>query len=105
MDLERLGSTDHFGTKFVIFQTKNGSKIGVGFQMFAILRDFRTLTVLEITLALVCVVETVPTDDKDNGNTRNRKFNGGNNSHTQTHTVFTVLYLFSGQYKQVSGNL
>lgn len=42
-----------------------------GFQMFAILRGFQALTVLEITLALVCVVEAVPNDGKDKGNTGN----------------------------------
>ena len=64
MDLKRLGSTDHFGTKFVTFLSEkmHVSKIGVGFQMFAILRFVRALTVLEITLALVYVVEAVPTE-------------------------------------------
>ena len=46
--------------------------------MFAILRDFRAFAVLEITLALVFVVQAVPTDEKDKGNTGNS--NGGNNS-------------------------
>ena len=33
--------------------------------MFAILRGFQALTVLEITLALVCVIKAVPNDGKD----------------------------------------
>ena len=52
-------------------------------QIFAILRDFRALTVLEITLALVCVV-AVPTDEKDKGNTGNINSNGGN---IATHSI------------------
>ena len=46
--------------------------------MFAIPRGFQALTVLEITLALVCVIKAVPHDGKDKENTRNS--NGGNNS-------------------------
>ena len=48
------------------------------FQMFAIPRGFQALTVLEITLALVCVIKAVPNDGKDKENTRNS--NGGNSS-------------------------
>ena len=48
--------------------------------MFAILRVVRASTVLEITLALVYVVEAVLTDEKDEGNAGNS--NGGNNSDT-----------------------
>ena len=59
--------------------------LGVVFQMFAILRVVLASTVLEITLALVYVVEAVLTDEKDEGNAGNG--NGGNNSDT-------VLYLF-----------
>ena len=44
----------------------------------------------EITLALVCVVEAVPTDEKDKGNTAN--INSGNNSHTQYYTSFLSSY-------------
>ena len=61
------------------------------FQMFAILRVVRASTVLEITLALVYVVEAVLTDEKDEGNAGNS--NGGNNSDT-------LLYLFSGPYQK-----
>ena len=49
--------------------------------MFAIPRGFQALSVLEITLAFVCVIKAVPHDGKDKENTRNS--NGGNNSNKQ----------------------
>ena len=35
------------------------------FQMFAVLRGFQALTVLAITLALVCFIEAVPNNVRD----------------------------------------
>ena len=49
--------------------------------MSAMLRYLQAFSVLEITLALVCLVEAVPTDEKDEGNAGNS--NGGNNTHTE----------------------
>ena len=47
--------------------------------MFVILWGFQSLTVFEITLVLVCVIEAVPNNEKNKGNTGNN--NGRNNSH------------------------
>ena len=54
--------------------------------MSAMLRYLQAFSVLEITLALVCLVEAVPTDEKDEGNAGNS--NGGNNTHTEYYTSF-----------------
>lgn len=43
--------------------------------MSAMLRYLHAFSVLEITLALVCLVEAVPTDEKEEGNAGNS--NGG----------------------------
>ena len=81
------GSTDHFGTKFVTFQAKSA----LVFKCLLSCKTFGPLLCLhEITLALVFVVEAVPTDEKDKGNTGNS--NSGNNSHTQYYTSFLSSY-------------
>ena len=54
--------------------------------MFVILWGFQSLTVFEITLALVFVVEAVPNNENDKGNTGNN--NGRNNSHKKYYSSF-----------------
>ena len=57
-----MESTGHFGTKLVTLSEKVHVKSAL---------VFGCLLYCEITLALVCVVEAVPTDEKDKGNTGN----------------------------------
>ena len=81
------GSTDHFGTKFVTFQAKSALVL----KCLLSCETFGPLLCLhEIALALVFVVEAVPTDEKDKGNTGNS--NSGNNSHSQYYTSFLSSY-------------
>ena len=54
--------------------------------MFAVLRGIQALTVLAITLSLVCFVEAAPKNGKDKENTGNN--NGGNNGHEQYYSSF-----------------
>ena len=54
--------------------------------MFVILWGFQSLTVFEIMLALVCVVEAVPNNEKNKGNSGNN--NGRNNSHKKYYSSF-----------------
>ena len=68
------------------FGRKNPCKIGSAFQMSTILRYLQAFSVLEITLALVCLVEAMPTDEKDERNAGNS--NGGNNRHKDYYTSF-----------------